>query len=260
MELYRDIETGDIYTKEDPREIYKNTDTENNKTVKEKSQMAIVTKENERLYLRSWEYNAALIISRLAEKVTKEGGRVKPTKTAIISNSTLDNAIRDIEIKIALYRDHIQKGVGNPEKLKQAINRYCAKLSELNSIGNDAISVTHTRYISFVFNDTYYYYQIDNNMFFPFYYIKTPVLGENRSLNACLEEDPKNWFSDNFLKFTSTENEIETAANTIFQMLKTSKNSIIRRDTHKIRVPNNYNSGWHWETKTDPERFEKIDF
>lgn len=45
-----------------------------------------VMKANERLYLRAWEYNAARILSELANIVRNNGGKVKPTKNAIVSD------------------------------------------------------------------------------------------------------------------------------------------------------------------------------
>ncbi len=37
----------------------------------------LVSKENERLYLSTWEYNEARIMSKLAEIVVENGGRVQ---------------------------------------------------------------------------------------------------------------------------------------------------------------------------------------
>ena len=79
--------------------------------------MAIVIKDGTRLYLRAWEYNAARIITELANIVNNHGGRVKPTHTAIISDRSTEEE-------------------------------------------NEPITVTHTSYISFILDDTYYYYQV----------------------------------------------------------------------------------------------------
>jgi hypothetical protein len=103
--------------------------------------MAIVMKDGERLYLRAWEYNAARIITELANIVKNHGGRVKPTNTAIISDRSAE------------------------EK-------------------SEPITVTHTTYISFILDETYYYYQVDGNPFFEFYYNKTPIKNGKRSRAA----------------------------------------------------------------------------
>ena len=70
----------------------------------------LVFKENERLYLKSWNYNAACIISELAKIVINSGGRVKPTFHAIISNRTIDSIIKDYSFKLELYTSILNEG------------------------------------------------------------------------------------------------------------------------------------------------------
>lgn len=179
--------------------------------------MAIVIKDGERLYLRAWEYNAARIISELANIVKNRGGRVKPTNKAIIS-------------------DRSAKEEAEP------------------------ITVTHTSYISFVLNETYYYYQVNGNPFFKFYYSKTPIKKGMRSRDAGLEADKKEWLFDCFLGSNCEQQDIIEAANLIFNMLCNAPMSEIIRDKRKQRVANTYNDGWHSETVYAPERLEKVDF
>ena len=179
--------------------------------------MAIVIKDGTRLYLRSWEYNAARIITELARVIENHGGRVKPTKTAIIS-------------------DRSAKEESEP------------------------ITVTHTTYISFILDDTYYYYQVDDNPFFEFYYKKTPIKNGKRSKDAVLEADKKEWLYDCFLSSNCGQPDIVEAANLIFNMLCNAPMSEIIRDSYKQRVPNTYNDGYHIERVYKPERLEKVDF
>jgi hypothetical protein len=179
--------------------------------------MAIVTKDGERLYLKAWEYNAARIITELANIVKNHGGRVKPTHTAIISDR---NAKEEAE----------------------------------------SITVTHTSYISFVLDEVYYYFQIDDNPFLEFYWNKTPVKNGKYSKDAGLEADEKKWLYDCFLMSNCGQPDIVEAANFIFNMLCSAPMSKIIRDSHKQRVPNTYNDGYHMETVYAPERMEKVDF
>jgi len=165
--------------------------------------MAIVTKDGERLYLRAWEYNAARIITELANIVNNHGGKVKPTPTAIIS-----------------YRSTKEE--------------------------NEPITVTHTSYISFILDKTYYYYQVDDNPFFEFYYSKTPM--KNGKYSVVLETDKKEWLFDCFLKSNCGQSDIIEAANLIFNMLCNAPMSKIIR--------NSYNDGCHMETVYKPERME----
>ena len=177
--------------------------------------MAIVMQDGERLYLRVWEYNAARIITELANIVNNHGGRVKPTNTAIIS-------------------DRSAKEEAEP------------------------ISVTHTSYISFVLDKTYYYHQVNDNPFFEFYYYKTPIKNGKRSRDVGLEADKKEWVFDCFFGSNCGQEDIIESANLIFNMLCNAPMSKIIRN--KQRVANTYNEGWHFETVYTPERLEKVDF
>ena len=179
--------------------------------------MAIIMKDGERLYLRAWEFNAARIITELANIVTNHGGRVKPTHSAIISNRS---ATEEAE----------------------------------------PITVTHTSYISFVLDETYYYYQVNDNPFFEFYYHKTPIKNGQCSRDAGLEADKKEWVFDCFFGSNCGRPDVIEAANLIFNMLCNAPMSKIIRGKHKPRVANKSNDGWYFETVYAPERLEKVDF
>lgn len=219
----------------------------------------IVTKENQRLYLTAWNYNAARIMSELAKIVENNGGRYKPTNAAIISDRHLTSMLSEYEEKITLYKSIVSEGRGN-ERTIEAINRMEREIDGLKKINNDPIQVTHTTYISFILDGFYYYYQVDDNPFFDFFYSKTPVKNGKHSLDAVLEEDKKAWLYGCFFHSGCADADIREAANLIFNMLVSSENSTVRRDSKKKRVPNTYNSGWHYETVYAPERLEKIDF
>lgn len=179
--------------------------------------MAIVMRDGERLSLRVWEYNAARIITELANIVNNHGGRVKPTNTALISD-----------------RSSTEKA--------------------------EPISVTHTSYISFILDETYYYYQVNANPFFEFYYSKTPIKNGKRSRDAGLEADKKEWAFDCFFGSNCGQQDIIEAANLIFNMLCNAPISKIIRNKHRQRVSNIHNDGWHFGTVYAPERLEKVDF
>ena len=217
--------------------------------------MAIVIKENERLYLRNWEYNASRVITRLAQIVIANGGKVKPIHNAIISNSTLQNHINQLESTLTQLKalEHI------PAR-EEAIAAKEKELATYKAINNDPITVTHTSYISFVLNGIYYYFQVDHNFLFPFHYQKTPVVNNKRSRDAYLEESKKEWVYDSLLSCDCNEEIIEESANALFNELITAKNSGIHKEKSRRRVPNTYNNGYHYETVYEKERFETIDF
>ena len=124
----------------------------------------------------------------------------------------------------------------------------------------EPITVTHTSYISFILDETYYYYQVNDNPFFEFYWIKAPVKNGEYPKDAALEIDNKEWLYDCFLKSNCGQPDIIEAANLIFNMLCNAPMSEIIRESYKQRVPNTYNNGYHMETLYKPERMAKVEF
>lgn len=218
----------------------------------------LVLKENERLYPDSWEYNGARIMSKLAEIVVENGGRVKPCKKAIISNRSIEEMKKKISEKIELYKSLEEKA--HKDLRAAAIEKKEKELKELECVKNDPIVVTHTSYISFIYDNTYYYYQMDYHPFFEFLLVKTPVKDNKYSRDAALEETDKTWLEDQLLKIGCSEKDINDAAKKIFNMLVASKNSSIILDKKRVRVQNLYNRGYHYETIYEKERFASVEF
>ena len=216
----------------------------------------IVTKDNTRLYLSNWDYNRCRITDALAVIVENNGGKVKPQNTAIISNRTLEHGKREIEERISTLEE-IQKE-NYTEKRAEYIKTKRADLEKMETINNDPITVKQHGYITFVLDGTYYYYQTSDNPFFEFYYQKTPTNRGIYSQDAVLEQDPKEWLFDCFFSFSACDADIKEAANLIFNMLVNAKHCTISRDTKRVRVPNTYDGGYHYETKTAPGRYEKL--
>lgn len=218
----------------------------------------IVSKENERLYPATWEYNAARITTELAKIAVNNGGRVKYGNAAIISNGSIQHTIFEKENRIKQLKRI------NAETFKEAraamIKALEKELNELKQIKNDPLPVTHTGYIQFVLENNYYYFSTDGNPFFPFHYIKTPVKNNKYSNDACCMEDKKEWLYDCFLSWDCNDAEIKEGANLIFNMLCNAPYSEIMRDKRRELVPNRYNSGYHYETIYAPERIAEIDF
>ena len=126
--------------------------------------------------------------------------------------------------------------------------------------GTGFIEVKHTTYINFVLNGYHYYYQIDENPFFDFYYTKAPIIGNKYSKEHCLENDTKDWIKDEAFYTPFTDEKIKNLAQFIFEMLTTAKatEKIIR--TVRINVKNTYDDKYHKEYKPEKERFETIDY
>lgn len=62
-----------------------------------------VTEENQRLYLRPLEYNMCRIMTKLAKIIEAHGGRVKPLKTALISDRDLHDNSNPIVVTHTTY-------------------------------------------------------------------------------------------------------------------------------------------------------------
>lgn len=175
----------------------------------------IVLKENERLYATSWQYNSARILTRLAQLITAQGGKVKPLYPAVISNRNLEEACTATQRRIE------SSSTFHPKVREPLISNLQKELALFQSIPNAPITVTHTSYINFAMNGVYYYYELDNNSFFPFHYLKTPIdpKSETYSGDACVEESSKSWFTDPLIGFGCPDSEIESAAGAILSLL-----------------------------------------
>lgn len=219
----------------------------------------IVTKDNQRLYATTWQLNSARILTRLAQLVTAQGGKVKPLRPAVLSDHNLEDDIQDIEARIRTLTERENESHSDAQTL--ALQTCLSSLDRLRAIPNTPITVTHTSYISFAMNGLYYSYQLDSNPFLPFYYLKTPIENGTYSGDACLANEPKPWLNDNsFIRYGCSDSEIETAAQAILSLLLAAPQSTFRHDTKRTRVPNIYDSGYHFENVPVKERRLKIDF
>lgn len=218
-----------------------------------------VSYEGERLYLSAWRYNAARVLTELARIVKNNGGTVAPKTPALIINRNLEGTVNEYTERLH-HLQTLQVEIGYNETRAAAIVTYSEKLQELQKVDNTPIKTGYISYLSFVLDGNYYYYQIDENPFFDFHYIKTPVKSGRRSCDAIYKNDKKEWVADCFFTSFCTNEEVKTAAGYIFDMLISGPVSKIRLDTKRRRVPNLYDGGCHYETVAAPERFSKIDF
>ena len=223
------------------------------------------TQENQTLYLTTWQYNAALIIEELEKIVTNAGGSVKPARhRGYIENRSYCEAAKEAEMR-ALRLEAYGKN-GNGEKLKNKISELREEAEELKKEAEKSRAAAgNLTYITFILNGKYYYMQFDENPFFDFFYQKTKVNERNeRSRDIYLEKLDKKWLHDCFIMLSMQKPEIaedrKEAANIIFNILTSAKESEKAIDTYRKRVPNYYNNGYHYETVREKERFEKIDF
>lgn len=214
------------------------------------------TQDYQILYLRSFEYNAALIINELKEIIINNGGRVKNNRPGYIVNRTLSEVMRDTADKLEQF-----EAIATTKPQKLYVNTLRDKLATCKAINNEPILVTTLSYISFVYDGYFYYYEINDNPFFSAHYIKAPLVNGKRSLNYYMENDTKEeWFLDCYLGYDCTNTECREAANLIFNMLVEAPTSEHYKNTKRTRVPNSYDGGYHYENIPEPERWERIDF
>lgn len=220
----------------------------------------IVLKENERHHATSWQYNSARILTRLAQLITAQGGKVKPLPPAVLSNRNLEEACTATQRR--LESSYKAGPTSHPKEREIQISNLQKELALFQSIPNAPITVTHTSYINFTMNGVYYSYKLDNNPLFPCHYLKTPIdpKSETYSGDACMEESSKSWFTDPLIGFGCPDSEIESAAGAILSLLLAAPLSTIRHDTKRTRIPNTYDDGYHFENIPVKERRIKIDF
>lgn len=219
----------------------------------------IALKENERHHATSWQYNSARILV-LAQLITAQGGKVKPLPPAVLSNRNLEEACTATQRR--LESSYNAGPTSHPKERETQISNLQKELARFQAIPNAPITVTHTSYISFAMNGVYYSYSLNDNLFFPFHYIKAPIdpKSETYSGDACMEESSKSWFTDPLIGFGCPDSEIESAAGAILSLLLAAPLSTIRHDTKRTRIPNTYDSGYHFENIPVQERRLKVDF
>lgn len=211
-----------------------------------------------KLYLRNWEYNAALILEELKKIVENNNGVVKTPEPCEMVNRSLSAAIQETEDRI---KDLSEKGPGN-EKRAAYIKELRNKLKEYKKVDNTPVvnCFAEWRYIKFRIDSTYYYLQFDSNPFFPFYFNKI-ALDNNNSYTGdyCMEELKKDWLFDCFFKAGAAKEDIKEAANLIYNILLQARHSIQHKE--KRRVYNTYDGGYHYEyVPSNTHRKVKIDF
>lgn len=220
----------------------------------------IVLKENERHHATSWQYNSARILTRLAQLITAQGGKVKPLPPAVLSDRNLEEACTATQRR--LESSYNAGPTSHPKERETQISNLQKELARFQAIPNAPITVTHTSYIGFTMNGIYYSYSLNDNPFFPFHYLKTPIdpKSETYSGDAYMEESSKSWLTDPLIGFGCPDSEIESAAGAILSLLLAAPLSTIRHDTKRTRVPNTYDDGYHFENIPVKERRLKIDF
>lgn len=185
--------------------------------------MTTTTEKTQKLYLRSWEYNAALILDELEKIVIREGGavvstwRIENKKPYRIVNRSLMKEIRDLSELV----NRLEKN-NRPTAAEQR-----AKLERLEAIPNEERTVRNGSflYLSFVLDGNYYSYNLNDNPFFDFYFSKIPVENGMIDQDRYGITDNKEWWDDKLWSFNVTDAERKKIAWGILRMLRHSPTS-----------------------------------
>jgi len=172
----------------------------------------------EKRYLKNWDYNCARLLDALRGIIENAGGRVKEFPKYEIVNRTVDQVIAELKEKIEnMERANMQYGVNDARE--KALKEYREKLEEAQSFDNTPLILPIYHQITFILDNVYYEYVLDDNPFFDFILWKTPISNNERCV--CLGEiiDDKNWLFDSFFRFSCHDDDIKEAANMIFNLL-----------------------------------------
>lgn len=224
-----------------------------------------VSRENERLYLTSWEYNAARVLSRLEKIVSDNGGSVivrDYNRYALISDRTLTACVKgaadDVE-RIRLSLDmHADNDDGKNESRRAVLAERLAKLEHYQSIDNTPIRCRWFTYISFVLDGVYYSVDLDDNFLFPFHYQKIKLDADNSYRgDFYAEQFNKTWLFDSLLHCACSEDDIKESAQMLYNALMKNRFSGRHVEKERCRVPNVYDGGYHYETIVKPGRVHR---
>lgn len=225
-----------------------------------------VSRENERLYLTSWEYNAARVLARLEKIVSDNGGSVivrDYDRYALISDRTLTACVKDAADKVERIRlsleMHADNDDGKNEGRRAVLAERLAKLEHYQSIDNTPIRCRWFTYVSFVLNGVYYSLSLDDNFLFPFHYQKIKLDSDNTYRgDFYAEQFNKEWLFDSLLRCGCSEDDIKEAACMLYNSLLNGKFSgRAAAEKERKRVANTYNDGWHYETIVKPGRVHR---
>lgn len=122
------------------------------------------------------------------------------------------------------------------------------------------IKVTQGGSIEFEYNGVVYTYMTDDNPFFDFYFMKRPLLGDKYTEDVYCENDTVRVYGTDSLYFRKdlSDREMAEKAKLLLEFLVAAPMSRHYYTTHKARVANLYDGGFHFESVRDKERYKEI--
>lgn len=215
------------------------------------------------LYLSNWEFNSARILEELDKIVRANGGRTKIDEKTEIQNSSYIDTINEYEKRIERFNNTDMSKY--PEKIQKLMldrkTKDESKVKELKELKPVIIEVSHIKSIYFIIQDTIYYYCLDSNPFFEFYYIKAKIK-DGKYPESYVDEDTSKdkWLWDCFFIRTANNKDVKKAAEIIYNTLLNADYSKPVQEKRRQRVSNTYNDSYHYETIVDPINYKNIKF
>lgn len=193
---------------------------------------------NNKLYLKSFEYNSYIILDELRKKIYNKGGflvsdwKDKQDKLTIY-NRTLQNNIKELKESIQTIDNNLKNNNYDDDRKKQLMGYKQKKekeLKELESIPDERI-VNNTSYLQFKLDDYIYYIEFNSNPFFEHYIHKQHIdeIKDNRYIvkyNHYIDTFNLDIFNNiDLYKYDLTDSEIKQSVNILFDMLVNANKS-----------------------------------
>ena len=140
---------------------------------------------------------------------------------------------------------HIVSGYAHPDDTYRAVH-------ERDGLPDEEAMLHHSTYIGFTLHDRYYYYQVDDNPFFPHKFQIAQMSPDGKSYRETYLDDAPGtvWLDNCFFERTLSRQELDEAAGKLLAWLLKHQCSDIAAQVKMKRVPNIYNNGWHMERRS----------
>lgn len=214
------------------------------------------------LYVENAKYKEVLLMKEMLKEVCKRGGfevcekghEFMIKQTYKLYNGNILFQISELQGKISKIEQAIcnnAKDTGNYKTRKKYLNETREKLKKLTQAkieSNAPICSRNFDSLSFVLSNKFYHVWFDENPFFDHHFIKEPIYENGLTLNNYYAQAMEiNDILGDFLldyDFSNTQN----IASKIIDYLVSCKDCEQYFDYQKVRVPNLYDDGFHYET------------
>lgn len=184
-------------------------------------------------YFAPCHYNMVRAVNRLAELVEAEGGTVDRhsvplhirTRGYMEELNRTSDAVKRMEAALRQEADcrpeelH-QRRVNMLAKLKEHLAYLEQKQNEAPIIRTEFVSLVSDLWLRFKLDGYAYYFEVDDNPFFPDKYCKTPADGDGRYYFEEIDCEEKVYYPDDFFKPVAAEEMVDVVARSLLDFLK----------------------------------------